>query len=643
MKTGILTTKTIASEDIKDTKSIMGMSSKGMEMAQYFLRDKIYSDKILAVVREYISNAWDEHKKFNIDRPVEIKMVKQSNANYMWSVRDYAMGLDEHDIRNVFGMYFESTKSQSNDAIGGFGIGGKAAFSYTDTFYVNSYHKGTLTNYVCTLGAGTKGIPVGEIYKISEEPTTEQGIEISLEVKGWSDPDTFNSKTIKLIEFFETSANIQYRDFGGNLTVPLRPINSKTVGEYTLHQYDQHPHYRGSQPFFIRMGGVIYPFSFKTLKNRSFSINSVVIDVPIGKLSIPISRESIENTPLNEKVYAEIDAILDTMTEQEIASLVVPKFGSLITGIESKSMEYKGEWFNHSFKQCFPMTATYLLHVGRMKDAEPTMNVVSDSSASKHMIYVFPNIKSTKSWHKRLDSALSKVHGAAYMGYAYLSKAMYEKMLKELDHTIDISDCCFVDIKSLKLPKLEKPDIDKSTYLVYDNYGRQTYRTAEELDAQVIKNHFNDEEQDDDWYANVEDMDSIHKRTVGKVSDYGTRSSFWTVNSIRMIESLKQLGWLTPDSQEYIETKKKFDEKYRNERIVDQAKSMLRSIYFGAKVNSNLVKIIEKKPTKIDRVQKVHNLLLKEDSTRGRILKSLSTYDQRINRQDLRKILKLKS
>ena len=106
MKIGITTSPTVASETLE--KSTMGMSAKGMDIAAYFLRDKIYNDKVLACVREYICNAVDEHKKYNIERPVVVKIDTIKSAK-TWSVRDYAKGLDEQGIRNIFGMYFEST------------------------------------------------------------------------------------------------------------------------------------------------------------------------------------------------------------------------------------------------------------------------------------------------------------------------------------------------------------------------------------------------------------------------------------------------------------------------------------------------------------------------------------------------------
>ena len=106
MKTATKQTPVIASEEL--TGSLMGMDAKGMDMATYFFRDKIYSDKIMAVVREYVCNAIDEHKKFGIDKPVEYG-IKDGK----FFVRDFANGLSEDGVRKIFGMYFRSAPSQT--------------------------------------------------------------------------------------------------------------------------------------------------------------------------------------------------------------------------------------------------------------------------------------------------------------------------------------------------------------------------------------------------------------------------------------------------------------------------------------------------------------------------------------------------
>jgi HSP90 family molecular chaperone len=205
MKTQVLANPLISSENMQS--SVMGMDANGADMATYYLRDKIYSDKILAVVREYCCNALDEHKKHGIDRAVNVGISEDGDVKTFF-VRDYAKGLSENDIRNVFGMYFRSTKSGGNDQIGGFGIGSKAAHSYTDTFYVKSYHDGKCTLYACALGGGNSGVPVGHILKVSESPSDETGLEVSLEIKGRNDFNEFSLKIKKLRSICFSCKNI---------------------------------------------------------------------------------------------------------------------------------------------------------------------------------------------------------------------------------------------------------------------------------------------------------------------------------------------------------------------------------------------------------------------------------------------------
>lgn len=114
-----------------------GISTRNMARATYFLRDRIYTDKLKAAVTEPLCNAVDEHKKHNIERPVDVFLCDGELA-----IRDYALGLSEEDVDNVFFQYFESTKDTSNDSIGGFGIGAKAPGAYTSQYYVESRHNG---------------------------------------------------------------------------------------------------------------------------------------------------------------------------------------------------------------------------------------------------------------------------------------------------------------------------------------------------------------------------------------------------------------------------------------------------------------------------------------------------------------------
>src|SRR5271156_6461407 len=100
------------------------------------LSSGLYTDRVLAVVRELSCNAYDAHVAANNLEPFEIHVP---NSLEPWfHVKDFGTGLSDEDVMNLYSTYFESTKTDSNDFIGALGLGSKSPFSYTKAFEVIS-------------------------------------------------------------------------------------------------------------------------------------------------------------------------------------------------------------------------------------------------------------------------------------------------------------------------------------------------------------------------------------------------------------------------------------------------------------------------------------------------------------------------
>lgn len=82
---------------------------------------KLYTNPLAAAIREYTSNAIDAHIAAGIDKPVEVNLP--SNNNQWLTVRDFGTGLTAFDILTVYANFGSSDKRDSNEFIGGFGIG----------------------------------------------------------------------------------------------------------------------------------------------------------------------------------------------------------------------------------------------------------------------------------------------------------------------------------------------------------------------------------------------------------------------------------------------------------------------------------------------------------------------------------------
>jgi HSP90 family molecular chaperone len=76
-----------------------------------------------ACLREYTSNARDSHIEAGVTRPVEV--TTPSALAQSLTVRDYGVGLSRQELK-MFGQFGESSKRDTNDQIGGFGIGSKS-------------------------------------------------------------------------------------------------------------------------------------------------------------------------------------------------------------------------------------------------------------------------------------------------------------------------------------------------------------------------------------------------------------------------------------------------------------------------------------------------------------------------------------
>ena len=142
--------------------------------------DKIYSDKELAVVRELACNAHDSHVVAGTqDVPFNVHLPTQLEP--WFNLRDYGTGLADDDIANVYGAIGVSTKRDSNEVIGCFGIGSLSPYSMTDSFTVKSYLNGIVRTYQCM--RDDKRVP--KVIPLGSAPTDEpNGLEVKLTVNG---------------------------------------------------------------------------------------------------------------------------------------------------------------------------------------------------------------------------------------------------------------------------------------------------------------------------------------------------------------------------------------------------------------------------------------------------------------------------
>jgi len=154
-------------------------SIKDQGMIFDILRSKMYSNPILAICREISCNARDAHRE--VGKPeVPIHIHLPNHLEKFYKIKDFGPGISPDRMLNIFIKYTASTKRDDNVQTGGFGLGAKTPFAYSDTFSIVTVFNGIKYHYTCIIDASK----VGKLMKSSETPTDEpNGTEIQIPVK----------------------------------------------------------------------------------------------------------------------------------------------------------------------------------------------------------------------------------------------------------------------------------------------------------------------------------------------------------------------------------------------------------------------------------------------------------------------------
>lgn len=319
------------------------------------LRNKIYTDKILACIREYSTNAQDAHIE-NGTPERQIKVTLPSRISTEFKVRDYGKGLSFEDIAEIYTQYGASTKRDSNSFNGQLGLGCKAAFAYGEAFSITSWHDGKKTVYTAYIDE-TK---LGKVAKMFEEDSDEEsGIEISIQVLP-QDVESFNHTAKKFYSTFSPWPEINMdqaifeADMQGEGWVLYKRSGKWATKPNSHYPPSFHDHIDSNT---CVMGNVAYPIRITALRNAApssyhnlinqFSNSPFVFNFEIGDIQIASSREDLE---YKEKT---VKAILSRMesVQKSLESELQSKIASAENIYQAKTIwaqifGYAGQYAN---------------------------------------------------------------------------------------------------------------------------------------------------------------------------------------------------------------------------------------------------------------------------------------------------------
>jgi hypothetical protein len=265
----------------------------------------LYTDQETALLREYGANALDAHVAAGNTAPIEITIPTNNMMEPVLVVKDYGIGLSEFDIEAIYSQYGNSTKDDSNDFTGAFGLGCKSALTYCDMFTLISTKDEVEVTVAVTrddFGGGSMTIVDTRVVK-GQVNGTEVRIPVDV-------PNNFMEKAHRLFRFWKPGTVLVNGEEIPAIEGLKLSDQMMLVDDALLYPDD-----------YIVMGALPYP-TRKLNLGLSHGLN-LVVEVPLGVFEPVPSREGLIDTTQDfiegiEAIRESFDALMVQAIQRDI-------------------------------------------------------------------------------------------------------------------------------------------------------------------------------------------------------------------------------------------------------------------------------------------------------------------------------------
>lgn len=243
-----------------------------------------YKNRVGSVIREVVCNAWDAHVAAGNPNPVEV-IFPTLLAESTFVVRDEGTGIPPDQIMEIYMTLFSGTRSESNEYLGGFGLGAKSPWAYNEQFLVENRYHGSKTTYSMYLDGNRQPC----VATIDRSPTYEpDGLTVTVPVNQ-SDINEFRIAGMLLLPWFGDKVKT-------NLAlVQRKPLFDSPSGALYAKDSQMNIDFSalvGSVPYFIPTPTILRALgdsrSYITTSNKS-----IVLKFNIGEVTVTPNREDL--------------------------------------------------------------------------------------------------------------------------------------------------------------------------------------------------------------------------------------------------------------------------------------------------------------------------------------------------------------
>lgn len=504
----------------------------------------IYSNQIEAIVRELACNANDSHIAAGNKEPFRIHFPNVLEP--FFEIEDYGLGLDDIEMEQVYTVLYNSTKDESNEYTGAFGIGAKVPFVYTDNFLVTTIKNGIERVY--SMFISSTGNPS---YDLMGETKTDKpnGVKVTFSVEQ-KDFSSFKNAS-SCLKWFKTQPTTN---------IPVQYLEEKNVTSFEFN-YKQHNikcEFGDLSKSGFVMGSVLYPYNL--------GIN-VRYYVPIGLFKIPMSREFISNNIENSVVINELK-IEANKKFGEIISENIKKCETFVDAVfylnsyQSKYIDYFSAYSYAKYNNA-SISSTEIYFRKLDYTCNDYINEISNKYDFENQIVVYPENKRNKLVNRM--NLHSKTQYVINDGLSNFNWARAKKTLKDSNRTntlmyfienpvmsffdeIGLSKY-FIKASSIKLPEIKRNKSKTIFFLDYYGWVKTDIKENKSIKLLVIKSNYNSNSDISLFKTRIRLIESIYNVSLNIYGCY--------TNDVKKI--LKD----NPDLQE-------FDEYFKNLKSQDK-------------------------------------------------------------------------
>ena len=398
--------------------------------------------------------------------------------------------------------------------------------------------------------------------------------------------------------------------------------------KFSIPDTDEKYSYYGQNSSVVRMGDVCYPLPYwarAEFENNSVNGN-LIISVPVGSLTLALSREAIEDTDSNRKLIVRAGEALSKEQEASKSNIKI---------------DWAGINHGRSFSKDIFKWGLWALGLPFNK----VSNITVGSGGKTYLVWI-PNNRASDAWRSKLrDWAIADDKNSYY----YFTQTEYPRderlaRLNEVDGDFEL-----ISIKKLRTDLLKSsPTLVKSVseYVMFP--PNSTYKDKYSIEG------FKESNPDIPNLDEVKTLSELNKFSVlsNRASSYcGWSSPMWRVPAARARLALIDYGMFDYDAPEVSDRRKEFEEEQKEAHSRQTAIgdvlgngvdvytpiSRLRELRYKSRTEEQEARIAKR----CFKIKQMIETIKKEDSPRAEVLQQMS-YSRKLSRGTLRRVLSLK-